>query len=287
MTELALRGLRLNHDGASFDGLDCEAMGKRIALVGDFRPLFALASGRARAEAGEARIDDVDLREAVLRGRLGVADPSLKPLVGRNVLGWLTAYARLRGEPKDVAQDMAQSALERLGLAYLGRYECEGLPAQSLYAARIAMASLTHPQALLVEAPSWTLEAAAVENALLTTVSDQAELLLCCDATRQPDLFLQCDSAILLSGGEAASVVPRSHWRGHQRHFAVTAIANHDALVERLRDAGAHVIRPTEHGQMWVTLPETVGSELLVEAALASAAGLRQMSPLFERLPEE
>ncbi len=283
MTELSLRGLRASFEGASFDGLDCDVSGRRIALVGDFRPLFALASGRTTAVQGEARVDGTELRHAVLAGQLGVADPLLHPLADGTVTDWLTAYARLRGEAVQGARELAAGALARLGLDYLGRYDCDRLPPQSLYAVRIALATITCPAAVLVDCPTWTAEAAPVENAVLKALSEHSEVLLCCDVTRQPELYLQCDSAILLGDGGAMTVLPQDHWQRDHRHYSVVALQNHDALVEQLESAGARVLRPSPQGEMWVTLPRASGPEIVTAAAYASGAGLRRLSPLFER----
>lgn len=282
MAELTLTELSVRAPQATLSGLSGTASGKRIALVGEWSPLFSLLSGRVGASQGRVTIDDRDAREAVMDGSVGLVDSELTPLPGRSVAQWLTAYARLRGFTEGHAQQAAEETLSRLGVAYLARYTTDDVPGAGLYAARVALAMLTQPSVLVADAPPWSVQSQPLSHALLEQVTLGSDLIVRCDPSEQPELFCSCDSALLSDGRSATLVDPPEHLGARARTYRVRTWGKREELVSALRGRGAQVITPAGGGELWVTLPEGEGTALVVEAALESRAGLERMSPLLE-----
>lgn len=282
MTTLELQALRASCAEGTFDGVSGRVDGRRIALVGAWRPLFALLSGRIEPSAGELWIDGKPARAQVVAGSVGVADPALALAPGLSVVEWISTALRLRGQPRESATSNANATLERLGLAYLGRYTSDNLPPLASYAARAALAAATSPQVLFLPRPDWTQVSLPFERELLDRLSSSADVLVECHPTSQPELFSSCDAALVLDGRHASPVVPAELWRSGVRHYAIQALERRDALMESLRSCGAHVISPGADGELWIALPEGASPALLVRAALDAGAPLRRMSPLFE-----
>jgi hypothetical protein len=63
--------------------------------------------------------------------------------------------------------------------------------------------------------------------------------------------------------------------------YQLVVLENGRALAERLEELGARVIAFRGALELWVNLPESVGTELLVRTALDTHAPLSRLSPLF------
>ncbi len=283
MTQLALEGFVGDWHAATGSELDAAVEGQRIALVGDWQFLFDVLCGRANSAAGQLLIDGSDARGAVIEGRVGVADPQLPGLPGNTVAQWIEAHCRLHGLAPKQAGERASATLERLGLSYLGRYRLESLPDETLYAARAALGAATQPQTLVLPSPAWTEQSRQFDQTLLESLNQHAGLVLWCDPTRQPELFLTCDVAVVRGAAELLIEKPNQLWTADGSHYAVVALSDPATLAKLLTERGAQVTQAGAMGELWVRLPDGVDSGLLVQSALDSGTPLQSVYPLLNR----
>lgn len=300
MSAIGFENLSVDFEGQQLEALSLSTTARRVGLVGDWQPLFALLSGTVRARGGRMSYGGADARLAVVSGDLGVADPTLPLPADIKLHDWISLSLRLAGQPHRDAATNADRTLERLGVLHLGRYALGTLPLEGQYAARIALACSRRPGAVVLPMPVWSPRSAQTDSALLDLaaqpepaaqselVDDEArdatpttrQILIHCDPATQPELFLSCDLALVAEETGCTSLSPRQ-LRDGGKNYQLLALDNGPALAAQLESQGAKVLSFRGALELWVTLPPGANTELLVRAALESNAPLGRMSPLF------
>ncbi len=135
------------------EGLDIEVDAVRLALVGDFTPIFSVLTGAARVVSGVFEVEGRAGHSAVRDGDLGLvlADDWTHPRW--TVLDALDRSARLAGLPKRAARSRADAVLERLELSGLAERRLTGLASAELRGVELAQAILTDPEVIAAQAP--------------------------------------------------------------------------------------------------------------------------------------
>lgn len=298
MSTVAFERLSVEFDGQQLEGLNFSSSARRIGLVGGWTPLFALLTGKARARNGRVTVSGLDARRAVTQGELGVADPACPLPTDMKLRDWLTLSLRLAGQSVSVASVNVERTLEQLGLQHLGRYALGALPVDAQYAARVASACCTQPNSLVLPPPPWSASSRQSDSTLLDRAalgarkpiesaeyadpaeSNARQLLVHCDPTSQPELFLSCDIALVAEETGCTSLAPRELSQTG-RPYQLIALDNGPALAAQLEEHGARVVTFRGALELWVTLPPGVGTDLLVRAALETNAPLARMTPLL------
>jgi len=281
MTKLEFKALRLTGARGHVD-LEGTVKGERIALVGDWQPLLEVLAGRSSIQSGLLLSDSRPARDRVLCGELGVCDETLEAPAGYDVRGWIGAAMLLRGSSSRAAKRCADATLERLGLSYLASYDAVGLPPVARWAAQAAIACATHPSVVLLAPPQWTADSIAFESALIDRIASGSSLLVRCDPSRQPELFMTCERALRLADDGSLASFESSRWASDCRYFAVLPSAQREAFVQRLETEGIRVLASPTQGELWVELSNDGDTAPILRAAAAARAPLQRLTPLFQ-----
>jgi ABC-type Na+ transport system ATPase subunit NatA len=254
---IALEQARIGDSGGADAPLTLRGGERRVALVGNFRPLFRLLSGEARLVSGTVEIAGVPATEAVRRGKAGLAllDPPLVP--AWTLERFLLESARLAGlEPAD-SERSVEAALAYFELGGLRRTRLQTLFPPVRRAALLAHATLTAPEVICAEAPlsdldaegqayvAQALERAAEGRALLASVPallpEGAERAL----VERADFVVEEHAGRIVRQGPALE-------RGAQRYFVTVTRAGQEflsALAERGLAARPTPIVPVRFGE--------------------------------------
>jgi ABC-type cobalamin/Fe3+-siderophores transport system ATPase subunit len=277
--------------------LDVTSHAERVALLGDWSPLFRLLSGEAELTAGSLTIGGVAVPLGVERGSIGLMrlDPILPPSFSAEQL--LSTSAELSGVPAAAAGKVAFQTLERLGLVDLATRRLAHLPPAERRTLLVAHATLTDPSVLCLEDPLAGLdthaehtllaviERAAAGRRLLVSLADPEQS----GSTRR--LVQSCGDRFGLAAGVAVSLPAPS--RATSRVTA-TVCKNHQAFAAALAARGlrAHAtheagmlstLTSPQAGPCWRYLVELSDESTapVLDAALESEAGLVELIPLF------
>lgn len=297
--------------------LDVSSGAERLALLGDWSPLFRLLTGEAELAAGRVEISGAPVPLGVERGVLGVMrlDPLLPATWSSEQL--LASSAELAGIPRQAAAKVAFQTLERLGLLELAARRLAHLQPAERRALLVAHAVLTDPRALCLEDPLAGLDThaeqtllAVIERAsagkrLLVSVADPERS----GATRR--LLQSCDETLGLAAGVAFPLPSRSSHRPQPsapspssrspqqasapiNRVTATICRNHRAFADALAARGLKAHATHEAGLLgtltsplsgpcWRYLIELEGESTapVLDAALESEAGLVELIPLF------
>ncbi|HEY3500514.1 MAG TPA: hypothetical protein VGK73_37735 [Polyangiaceae bacterium] len=292
---LVLDGARIESGGARSE-LALSGGEQRLALLGNFRPLFRLLSGEARLVAGRVELDGVNAREAVRNGRAGLAllDP---PVVPRwTVERCLFESARLAGFSGPDARRAAEASLAYFEIGGLRRARVDSLFLPVRRALVLAQATLTAPAVLCAEAPLSELDpegqayvAVALERAAY------GRRLLASVATSLPQGLERAhveraDWVVVEQGGSIKTQGPAFR-PGPQRYFATVMRSGSGflaALTERGFSARATPHAPdmpgllAPHGEgslrVVVELPASATANDVVRAAHAAGAPLVELT---------
>ena len=262
----------------------------RVGLVGDWEPFFQLLLGRAQGSGGSASVLGHDLESAIARGVLGFAacDPRLP--ASFTVSEYLRHAARLsHGSPSRAVHD-AQRALDRFGLAELAKRKLAELALYQRRALGIALATLTAPPVVCLEAPlrgldapsadyvaRLCLEAASygrvlVSAALPRAPSPERSLLDACD-----ELFVQKQGLLVAHGA------PNDVFAARARYALTVKGEQISAFAQTLREAGVRLEPRARPGSFTVELPAEGGAstDRLLDAALEHGLIVLELEPLF------
>jgi len=158
---LELDAARIEAGGAAGEAWTARGGERRLALVGDFRPLFRLLGADATLLSGTARLGTVPLAAAVARGVAGLAplDPELIP--DWTAERYLLETARLRGFGEPDARRAADAAIALFELYGAARMRVTQLYVAVQRVVQLAQATIGEPVCLCVEAPLSGLDAEA------------------------------------------------------------------------------------------------------------------------------
>ena len=293
---LVLDNARIESGGSAGEPLCARGGDTRLALVGNFRPLFRLLAGDARLVSGTAELAGESLSEAVRRGTAGLAllDPPLVP--GWTLERYLFESASLAGLTKSDAQRAGEAALGYFELTGLRRTRLDTMFAPVRRATFIALATLAAPAVLCVEAPlsdldadgqtyvARALERAAVGRRLLVSVPT----LLPEAAERE--LVARADWVVEEHAGRV--VREGAKLERSTRRYLATVTRGGPAFLEALAARGlaarptplapvrAGEPTPNDGGQLRVVIevPATASTREVLSAAEAAGAPLVELS---------
>jgi ABC-type cobalamin/Fe3+-siderophores transport system ATPase subunit len=276
--------------------LDVTCAAERVALLGDWSPLFRLLSGEAQLSAGTLEIGGAAVPAGVEHGRVGVMrlDPLLPNTWSAEQL--LASSAELTGMPLKDAQKAAFQTLERLGLGSLLGRRLLQLQLAERRALLVAHAVLTGPDVLCLEEPLAGLDTQAEQTllAVLDRASVGRRLLV---SLPDPDVSMytrrlvqSCGERLGLAAGVAISVPERA---SAVTRLTATVCRNHQAFAAALvarglqahptHDAGVlDALTSPSAGPCWRYLVElsSESTAAVLDAALETDAGLVELTPL-------
>lgn len=276
--------------------LELTSQAERVALLGDWSPLFRLLSGEATLAAGSLRIAGSPVPLGVEQGKIGLM--RLDPLLPGSWSGeqFLASSAELAGTARKSARKLAFQTLEQLGLSELAARRLAHLQLAERRALLLAHARLTGPRVLCVEQPLVGLDTHAEQTllAVLERASSGRRLLV---AVSDPELSPgarhlvdTCTERLRLAAGV---VVPELDRATPMSRVTATVSRNHQAFAHALdqrglkahatHEAGMHgALTSTFAGPCWRYLVELpAGSTApVLDAALETEAGLVELIPL-------
>ncbi len=263
---------------------------QRVGLVGDWEPLFQLLKGRARASGGSAKILGSELESAISSAVLGFAACDA-PLPGSfTVTEYLRHAARLSHGSAGRAVHDAQRALDRYGLAELAKRKLAELALYQRRALGIALATLTAPAAVCLEAPLRGLDAPSADYVarLCGEAAAHSRVLLSAALPSSPSaersLLDACDELIVLKHGAlVAQGPPSSVFAVGTRYSLSVKGPQIAAFSQTLRAAGVRLEPGSQEGHFSVELPGegSASTDLLLDAALDNGLIVLELEPLF------
>ena len=276
--------------------LELTSHAERVALLGDWSPLFRLLCGEAELAGGTLHVAGVPVPLGVEQGTVGLMrlDPLLPGTWSAEQL--LSSSSELSGTPKKAAGKLAFQTLERLGLAGLATRRLAHLPLAERRALLVAHAVLTDPRVLCLEQPLLGLDTNA-EQAVLAVIeracAGRRLLVAVSDPELSPgsrQLVHTCAERLRLSAGV---VLPELEGGPAAARVTATVCRNHQAFADALRQRGLNAratheagvlnaLTSTMAGRCWRYLVELpAGSTApIVDAALQTEAGLVELIPL-------
>jgi ABC-type Na+ transport system ATPase subunit NatA len=275
--------------------LELTSHAERVALLGDWSPLFRLFSGEAELAGGTLHVAGVPVPLGVEQGTVGLMrlDPLLPGTWSAEQL--LSSSSELAGTARKAAGKLAFQTLERLGLAGLATRRLAHLPLAERRALLVAHAILTDPRVLCLEQPLLGLDTHA-EQAVLAVIERACAGRRLLVAVSDPELSSgsrqlvhTCTERLRLSAGV---VLPELEGAPVAARVTATVCRNHQAFAAALRQRGLNA-RPTHEagvlnastsataGPCWRYLVELpAGSTApIVDAALETQADLVELIP--------
>jgi len=276
--------------------LELTSHAERLALLGDWSPLFRLFSGEAELAGGTLHVAGVSVPLGVEQGKVGLMrlDPLLPGTWSAEQL--LSNSAELAGTAKKAARKLAFQTLEQLGLAGLAARRLAHLPLAERRALLVAHAVLTDPRVLCLEQPLLGLDTHA-EQAVLGVIerarNGRRLLVAVSDPELSPgsrQLVHSCTERLRLSAGV---VLPELENAPAATRVTATVSRNHQAFADALGQRGL-TARATHEASMLNALTSPVAGpcwrylvELpagstapILDAALETEAGLVELIPL-------
>lgn len=275
--------------------LDVTSDRERVALLGDWSPLFRLLSGEAELAAGTLQLAGVSVPLGVVQGVIGLM--RLDPLLPGN---WsaqqlLESSAELSGVPRKAAAKVAFQTLDQLGLGSLAARRLAHLQLAERRVLLIAHAVLTSPRVLCLEQPLAGLDshAEAAVLAVIQRASAGRRLLVAVgDLELDPgsrELARLCNARLRLASGV---VVIEGENRDAAARVTATVSRNHRAFAAALSARGLNAHATHEAGVLnsltsplagpcWRYLVELPGGSTapILDAALETEAGLVELIP--------
>lgn len=293
----------LEADGARIDvlgrpllsELSVSSRAARVALLGDWSPLFRLLSGDAELAAGRLEIAGERADRAVASGRVGLQrlDPELP--AAWSAERFLLASAELAGYAPSAAREAARAVQHQLGLEPLATRRLAHLQVFERRGLLIGHALLTEPAALCLEQPLAGLDTHS-EQVVLATIERAATGRMLLVALANPEasaaereLLSRAGDVLHLVGGALLRDDPASP---RKPRVLVTVCSNHAAFLAALAARGleaapgqdmallgaltsSHVGPPVRYA---VTIGERSTAAVL-DAALESNAALVELMP--------
>src|SRR6478736_1332363 len=244
--------------------LNLRSNAQRIALVGNWEPLFQVLGGRAETAGGTAAILDCTLEAAVSAGILGFAacDP---PLPGSfTVTEYLRHAARLSHGSASRAVHDTKRAIDRYGLSGVAKCKLAELALYQRRALGVALAGLTTPKVVCLEAPLRGLDAPSADYVarLCLEAAAHSRLLVSADLPNSPSpersLLDACDELFVLERGSlVAQGAPNAVFALGARYTLRVKGEKIQAFAQALAGAGVHLAQLSEAGSFNVELPAT------------------------------
>jgi ABC-type multidrug transport system ATPase subunit len=273
---------------------------RRIGLVGPWEPLFQALTGDARISSGSAQIFGCDIERALAHSVVGLAacDPPLPTWC--SVSEYLEHAAELSHGARARAKTDARSVLEEYGLAELAALKVGQLLLYQRRALGIALAALTGPPVLCLEAPLRNLDAASADYVarLCAHAAERSRLIISADvpstANAERALLDACDELFLLEDGALVAHGSAESVLAPSARYLVTLIGAKDSeLVAALNAAGCQLgaqpspttfsalLAPNSRVTRYlVELPEAASSNLVLDAALDAGLTVLELEPL-------
>jgi ABC-type multidrug transport system ATPase subunit len=270
--------------------LTLRADARRVALVGDWEPLFQVLATRAEVGSGDATVLGCPLESAIPRGLLGYSacDP---PLPGSfSVTEYLQHAARLSHGSSSRAVHDAQRALERYGLGELAKRKLAELVLYQRRALGIALSTLTAPAVVCLETPLRGLDAPSADYVarLCVEAAAHSRLVLSADMPRSPSpersLLDACEELFVLDQGVLiAHGTPSAVFAAGSRYALRVKGDKIDGFADALRTRGVRLEAGPEVGRFNVELPPSTSesTDLLLDAALDHGLVVLELEPLF------
>lgn len=146
--------LRVDLAGAVLvEAFSCEADGDRVALVGDFRALFEVLSGRGQVVQGRFEVSGEEAASGVRNGLVGLVLGEARGGQKWTVLDFLTKGSLLVGLRKKAAGMHAAQVMDRLGLTAMSARRMQSLTRAEQLAVELMEALLSDPRVLFVRTP--------------------------------------------------------------------------------------------------------------------------------------
>lgn len=293
---LELRAARLRAGDAP---LSLCSSARRIALLGEWQPLFGALAGAGAPAAGSAQILGCELHQAVARGVAGVAlcDPPLPAAF--SVREYLEHAARLSHGSVQRAESDARQSLAELGLAELGELQIGRLAPYQRRALGIATATLGAPAVICLESPLGGLDAASSDYIakLCARAAERQRLIFSASALSTPSperAFVDtCEEIFVLRAGVlATSGSPETVFSAHARYL-LTLTGDGARLASALDVAGCTLhMQPAPTGyaallgpgapvsRYLVELPPSESSDLVLDSAIEAGVTVLELEPL-------
>lgn len=276
---LELEAARIEAGGATSEAWTARGGERRLALVGNFRPLFRLLSADAALVSGTARLGTVPLAEVTARGIVGLAllDPELIP--DWTTERYLLETARLRGMSEPEARRAADAAIALFELHGAARMRVEQLFVAVQRVVHLAQATIGEPACLCVEAPLCGLEveAQAYVSAAIDRATAERQLIVSVPAVpargAERTLVERADWVVVERGGRIASEGAPNVVLPAGKRCIATITRGGDAFLAALKERGFVAARV-------IATPELLGavasqSSLPEETAEAPAVPLQ------------
>jgi ABC-type multidrug transport system ATPase subunit len=299
---IELREASFRRAGAAVGAtLSLRSTARRVGLVGAWGPFFRSLTGEANVASGTATISGCALHLALARGVVGFApcDPPLP--ASFTVREYLEHGARLSHGSRARAAADARRILDEYGLSALSARKLGQLATYQRRALGIALAALTAPPVLCLEAPLRDLDAVSADYVarLCWHAAEQSRVIVSLAVPSTPSaeraLLDECDELFLLERGAlVAQGRPEAVFSPSARYFVTLAGSRDRELQAALTRAGCQLTQqpsPTAFGALLtpgrrvtrylIELPPGASSNLLLDAALDTGETLLELEPVF------
>lgn len=286
--------------GARIPELSMSARGRRLALIGDWSPLFRLFTGEAALAGGQAEVLGVHVSACVQSGVMGLMlqDPKLPR--SWTAVRYLIESGRLLGLSKANAIEAAHGLLARFELVHLTKRAIGTLPLVERRALLVAHASLAEPRVICAQGPLDRLEedAASYLSARLDLAIQHRSAILHFPSPaplgRERALIDQADQTFTFNLGEVRES-RNSNPAARRGRLLVTVTRHAQAFSAELSRQGLQVspagnfpaLLPalaTREGaeltRFLVAIPDSLDTRPILEAARLTGAPLVEMRPL-------
>ncbi len=285
---LELRGAFVRRAGAALTaGLSFSTDAPRVGLIGDWSALLHALTGQAQVESGSARVFGCELDAALRHGIVGLAlcDP---PLPGAfTVSEYLQHAARLSHGSLTRAVSDARQALDRFGLNDLAQRKLSETALFQRRAVAIALAGVTSPPVVWLDAPLRGLDAAAGDYIarLCVEAGRHGRVILSTPAPNSPSpersVLETCTELFLLERGVlVAQGTPAQVFAPSGRYLLSVSGENLSDYASALQAAGCVVSARDQAGDYVVQLPASGNTDILLDTALEQRVIVLELEPL-------
>jgi ABC-type multidrug transport system ATPase subunit len=288
---LSAAGARITVGGATaIEALTLETKGDRVLVVGDVLPLVAVLGAledvdEASVDGGTLALGGCDVAAGAHRAVMGFAPHAPVVPPRWTVTEYLTWGARLGGTRAAAAGALAVAALERLGLAALGRRRGRELGPFERRAVALALALLDAPSIVVLDRPFEGLGDAAAHalGALVARATEGRGALVAAQSlvpsSVEMELAEVATDVCLLAAGRLVAHGPPADVLGAARLHAVTVLAGAEALRAALGDAGLELRGgPVE---FVLSLPHDKSVTDVLSVAARTGAAVVRCAPLL------